>query len=162
VKASVRLGGLILAGLLLAGCAGPEPALYRPDVGPRQDRTVFNALNRVKATDAQRIAVLNEYDATNGKLRELVKQSRQVVQQWHDLDRTAPDFQAQVDTLAAKWATLNADEMKTRAIFDHNVAVTLGPRQWSQWQDFMLGDGYEANDVNDWNYSKRHSGQTGP
>jgi Spy/CpxP family protein refolding chaperone len=145
----VRFGCLILAGLLLAGCID-EPELYRPDTAPRQERTVLNALKRVKATDPQRIAVLNVYDATNGKLRGMVDQSRQVVRQWHELNRFAPDFQAQVDVLAAKWAALSADEMKTRATFDHDVAAVLGPKQWGEWQDFMNGEGYEPNAGNEW------------
>ena len=149
MRASARFGCLVLAGLLLAGCTD-DPELYRPDVAPRQERTVLNALSRVKASDPQRMAVLSAYDATNGKLRGLVKQSREVVRQWHELDRFAPDFQAQVDALAAKWAALSSAEMKTRATFDQEVANALGPKQWGQWQEFMSGEGYEPNAGNEW------------
>ena len=154
----MHIGCLILAGLLLAGCTD-DPELYRPDVAPRQERTVLYALKKVKATDAQRNAVLSAYDASNLKLRHLVDQSREVVRQWHALNRYAPDFDAQVDALAAKWGALNTAEMKTRSGFDHNVAAVLGPGQWSDWQDFMNGDGYEPNAGNEWT-GGRHGGSS--
>ena len=157
----MRIGCLILAGLLLAGCVD-DPELYRPDVAPRQERTVLYALKQVKASDPQRIAVLNAYDVSNGKLRTLVQQSREVVRQWHELDRFAPDFQAQADALSVKWAALNSAEMKTRATFDHDVAAVLGPKQWGEWQDFMNGEGYEPNAGNEWTGGRHGSPSASP
>lgn len=133
---NLRACGLVVWALLLAACAG-EPELSRPDVGPQQERTVLAALTKVSATDQQRIAVLNAYDSTNGRLRELATQSRQIIGRWHQLDRTAPDFSTQIDALAAQWASVNAAEMKARAAFEQGVAASLSPKQWNQWQDFM-------------------------
>jgi len=127
--------GLALT-LLLCACAG-EPELARPDTGPQQEKTVYTALTKVSASDEQKVAVLNAYDRSNDRLRQLASRSRKVLDEWRELDRRAPDFSAKVDTLAAQWGQINADEMKARAAYEQEVAAALGPKQWGQWQDFM-------------------------
>ncbi|MBL6751430.1 MAG: hypothetical protein ISP90_12955 [Nevskia sp.] len=134
---SLRLAVSLLAATLLAACAEKEPRLTRPDVGPRTEHTIYTAIDAVHASDAQRLAILDAYDASNGRLRELSAQSSQVMSQWRDLDRMAPGFTAQVDALAAQWASINAGEMKARAAFERQVAAILGTSQWGKWQDFM-------------------------
>lgn len=129
----------LLASALLA-CAS-DPELQRPDLGATPEKLMLNALTKVQASDAQRLAVLNAYDARNGQLVELGKRSRQIVAQWHKLDRTAPDFDQQIDSLAAQWAEVNAAEMKARAGYERALATQLTPSQWSQWQDYLRSVG---------------------
>lgn len=125
-----------LLAALLAACAD-DPSRVRPEIGATPEKLLLAALTKVEATDAQRLAVLNAYDARNGELVELEKQSREVVRQWNKLDRTAADFTAQVDTLATQWAGINAKEMRARAAYERELATQLTPSQWSRWQDFM-------------------------
>jgi Spy/CpxP family protein refolding chaperone len=127
--------GLALT-LLVCACSG-EPELSRPDTGPQEEKTVYAALTKVSATDEERVAVLNAYDRSNDRLRQLASQSRQILRDWRRLDRRAPDFSAKVDALAAQWAGLNSDEMKVRAGYEHDVAAVLTPKQWERWQKFM-------------------------
>lgn len=125
---------LLCAGLL--ACA-EDTELQRPEVGATPEKLMLAALTKVEANDAQRLAVLNAYDSRNGQLVELGKRSREVVAQWHKLDRTAPEFGGQVDALAAQWGEINTAEMKARAAYEHVLATQLTPSQWSKWQDFM-------------------------
>lgn len=126
--------------VLLLGCSG-EPEVRRVDVGPTPEKVVLAALTKVVATDAQRIAVLNAYDSRNSQLIALDKSAKQIITQWNRLDRTAPDYVQQVDALAAQWAQVNGDEMKTRAAYEHDLATTLSSSQWHQWQDFLRSVG---------------------
>lgn len=126
----------IVAGACLAACSS-APELSRPELGPRSERTVYAALDQVQSTDDERLRVLQAYDASNEHLRDLVKQSRDLLHEWDQLDRLAPDFPAKVDALAVRWAALNADEMKTRGSFERNVSTILTPKQWESWQKFM-------------------------
>ncbi len=126
----------LLAGALLACSSQPE--LQRPDLGATPEKLMLAALTKVKATDAQRLAVFNAYDSRNGKLDELSKRSREIVSQWHKLDRTAPDFNQKIATLSAQWAEVNAGEMQVRGAYEHEIATQLTPSQWSQWQDYMV------------------------
>ena len=96
------------------------------------------ALTKVKASDAQRLAVLNAYDSRNGRLAELARQSRQLVAQWYKLDRAAPDFEQQAEGLAVQWAEVNGAEMRARAGYEHALASQLTPQQWKEWQDYLL------------------------
>lgn len=130
-----NLLGLALVGLLTA--CSTEPEISRPDAGPQVEKTVYAALTKVAATDEQKVAVLNAYDRSNDHLRELAAESRRIVGEWRELDRLAPDYAGKADALSARWGQLNADEMKTRSTYEHDVAAALGPKQWSQWQDFM-------------------------
>ncbi|HZR35251.1 MAG TPA: hypothetical protein VFA75_07730 [Nevskia sp.] len=129
----------LLASILLA-CA-EDPELQRPELASTPERLMLAALTKVKASDAQRLAVLNAYDSRNGQLVALGKRSREIVAQWHKLDRTAPDFEQQVDALAAQWAELNGAEMKARAGYERAIATQLTPAQWSEWQDYMRSVG---------------------
>lgn len=144
----LRFAALLVA-VLLCACT-TEPELSRPDVGPRAETTVYDAIKKVAASDQQRLSILDAYDSSNGRLRSLAAQSRQVLARWRGLDRTAPDFSAQVDALAAQWAAVNADEMKTRAAFERSVATALSPAQWSTWQDFMRGRGAAEREQDDY------------
>ena len=135
--------------ILLSACVPTEPELERTDVGPHQERTMLNALERIKPSDEQRVAVLNAYDASNSRLRELSAQSRQIVTKWHQLNRLAPDFQDQVDALSLRWAEVNAQEMKTRAAYERSVALAITPKQWQQWQDFMNSQPPTRDDYGD-------------
>ena len=110
---------------------------------------MLNALERIKPSDEQRVAVLNAYDASNSRLRELSAQSRQIVTKWHQLNRLAPDFQDQVDALSLRWAEVNAQEMKTRAAYERSVALAITPKQWQQWQDFMNSQPPTRDDYGD-------------
>jgi hypothetical protein len=111
--------------------------MSRPDVGPRTEHTIYGAIQVVHASDAQRLAILNAYDTSNGRLRELSAQSAKVMAKWQDLDRTSPGFSGDVDALAAQWARLNGEEMQARGQFERQIASILGPSQWGKWQDFM-------------------------
>jgi hypothetical protein len=126
----------LLTGALLACSSQPE--LQRPDLGATPEKLMLAALTKVKATDAQRLAVFSAYDSRNGKLEELSRRSREIVSQWHKLDRTAPDFNQKIETLSAQWAEVNAGEMQARGAYEHEVATQLTPSQWSQWQDYMV------------------------
>jgi len=129
------LAAALLASALLA-CTN-DPELQRPDLAATPEKLMLAALTKVKATDAQRLAVLDAYDSRNGKLLELGRRSREIVAQWHRLDRTASDFEPRIDALAAQWAEVNAAEMKVRAGYEHAVATQLTPSQWSDWQDYL-------------------------
>jgi len=120
----------------LLGCVG-EPEVQRVDLGANPEKALLAGLSKVKASDAQRIAVLNAYDSRNGRLIALDKKSKQIIEQWYALHRTAPDYLQQVDALAAQWAQLNGDEMKARGVYEHDVAANLSAAQWSDLQDFM-------------------------
>lgn len=125
---------------ILLGCS-TEPEVRRVDVGPTPEKVVLAALTKVAATDTQRVAVLNAYDSRNNQLVALDKSAKQVITQWNRLDRTAPDYVQQVDALAAQWAQVNGDEMKTRAAYEHDLAATLSSSQWHKWQDFLRSVG---------------------
>jgi hypothetical protein len=129
----------LLASALLA-CAD-DPELQRPDLAATPEKLMLAALTKVKASDAQRLAVLNAYDSRNGQLVELGRRSREIVAQWQRLDRTAPDFEQRIDTLAGQWAEVSASEMRVRAGYEHAVATQLTPSQWSDWQDYMRSVG---------------------
>jgi hypothetical protein len=120
----------------LLGCVG-EPEVQRVDLAAHPEKAVLAALTKIKATEAQKIAVLNAYDSRNAHLVKLNKTSKLIIAQWYQLKRTAPDYLEQVDALAEQWAQVNSDEMKARAAYEHDVAVNLSPEQWSGWQDFM-------------------------
>ena len=126
---------LIVSGT--AGCASKDPILTRPDVGPRKERTVLAAITEVKASDTQRTAILKAYDARNDQLSALEHESHEILARWHQIDRLSPDFNQQIDELSVRWAQVNADEMKTRAGFEHDVALALDAGQWSHWQSYM-------------------------
>lgn len=130
---------IVVTALLAVGlvaCAD-QPELQHPDLGPTPEKLLLAALTKVEATDAQRVAVLNAYDSRNGKLEELSKRSRELVAQWHKLDRTAPDFNQKIEALAAEWAEINGNEMRVRSAYEHDLATQLSAAQWSKWQDFM-------------------------
>ncbi len=131
-----RIVAVLALAATLLGCAG-EPEVQRVDVGASPEKAMLAALTKVKASDPQRIAVLNAYDSRNGELVALDKSAKQIIKQWNNLDRTAPDYLQQVDTLAAQWAQVNGAEMKARGAYEHDLAASLSPGQWSQWQDFM-------------------------
>jgi len=120
----------------LLGCVG-EPEVQRVDLGANPEKALLVGLSKVKASDAQRIAVLNAYDNRNGQLVKLDNRSKRIIEQWYALSRTAPDYLQQVDTLAAQWAAVNSDEMKARGAYEHDVAANLSAAQWSDLQDFM-------------------------
>ncbi len=124
----------LAAGLL--ACVG-EPEVQRVDLAADSEKAVLAALTKVKASEAQRIAVLNAYDSRNGELVKLNRSSKQIIDQWYTLKRTAPDYLQQVDALAVKWAQVNADEMRARGAYEHELAANLSPGQWSGWLDFM-------------------------
>lgn len=126
---------LLCAGLL--ACAQDPPELERANLGASPEKLVLAALTKVKASDDQRRAVLDAYDSRNGQLEELSRHSRQILAQWHKLDRTAPDFERQVDALAGQWAEVNGAEMRARSGYERALASQLSASQWSQWQDFM-------------------------
>lgn len=129
---------LLCAGLL--ACA-QDPELERANLGASPERLVLAALTKVNASDAQRRAVLDAYDSRNGQLEELSRRSRQILAQWRKLDRTAPDFERQVDALAVQWAEVNGTEMRARSGYERALASQLSAAQWSQWQDFMRAVG---------------------
>ena len=129
---------LLLAVAGLGACAGRgEPEMTRPDLGAPPEKLVLAALDKVKATDEQRTAVLNAYDSRQQQLTDLAKRSRELVKQWHKLDRTAADFDQQVEALAAQWAQVNADEMKARSAYERSLATVLDAGQWKTWQSFQ-------------------------
>lgn len=132
-----RILALLAFAAILSGCASESPGVQRVDVGATPEKVVLVALTKVKANDDQQRAILNAYDSRNGELRALTKSSDKIIAQWYKLDRTAPDYLQQVDTLAAQWAQVNGDEMKARAAYEHEVAANLSAKQWSQWQDFI-------------------------
>ena len=120
----------------LLGCVG-EPEVQRVDLAATPEKAVLAALTKVKASEAQRIAILNAYDSRNGRLVKLNNSSKQIIAQWYSLKRTAPDYLQQVDTLAGQWAQVNSEEMKARGAYEHELAANLSADQWSGWQDFM-------------------------
>jgi hypothetical protein len=131
----VWIGGAVLSACLSACSSAPQ--LTRPDLGPRSERTVYAALDKVQSSDDERLRILQAYDASTDHLRDLAKQSRDLLREWDQLDRTAPDFTTKVEALATRWAALNDDEMRTRGRFEHSVATILTAKQWQTWQTFM-------------------------
>ena len=131
-----RTVAVLLLVAILSGCVS-EPGVQRVDLGGSPEKQVLAALTKVSATQPQKVAILNAYDSRNGELRALSRKSKEIIDQWYKLDRTAPDYLQQVDALAVQWAQVNGDEMKARAGYEHEVAATLSPKQWSQWQDYI-------------------------
>jgi hypothetical protein len=131
---------VLLCACLLA-CAEDSPELERANLAASPEKLVLAALTVVKASDGQRRAVLDAYDSRNGQLEDLDKRSRQILSQWHKLDRTAPDFEQKVDALAVQWSEVNGAEMRTRSAYERALASQLSAAQWSQWQDFMRAVG---------------------
>jgi hypothetical protein len=128
---------LLAAAAGLSACAAHEPEKMRPDLGATPEKLLLAGLDKVTATDAQRVAVLTAYDNRQEQLTDLAKRSRQIVSDWHKLDRTAPDYSAKVEALAQQWGQLNGDEMRARSAYEHDVASTLDAGQWKRWQSFM-------------------------
>jgi hypothetical protein len=126
----------ILLAASLLGCVS-EPGVERVDLDANTEKAVLEALTRIKATDPQKVAILNAYDSRNGRLKELEKSSRVIIGEWYKLKRTGPDYLQKVDALAEQWAQVNSDEMKARAVYERDIAVNLTAEQWNSWQDFM-------------------------
>ena len=90
-----RIVAVLALAATLLGCSS-EPEVQRVDLGASPEKAMLAALTKVKATDAQKVAVLNAYDSRNGELVTLDKSAKQIIKQWNKLDRTAPDYPQQI------------------------------------------------------------------
>lgn len=127
---------LLAALLVLAGCAQRAQIPGR-EFEQRPERTLYQALREVEASETQRVAVLNAYDRLDANLKVMSRQSQELIAEWRRLDRRAPAFPELARGMSERWAALAAERLVVESAFERDVAVALEPAQWQEWQQLM-------------------------
>lgn len=140
--------GLALASLVLVlvtACA-TEPVLPpAQSFEGRDEKGVLAVLRVVEATDSQREKILAAYDRDNPTLIKLAGQWRDLRRQWERLDRRDAGFVAAAEVIATQRMAVAAEQIRIAARFEQDVAATLEPEQWKEWQELwiLIGDPQE-------------------
>ena len=126
----------------------------RTDYGARYEKQVFFALKAVKATDEQRLQVLQAFDEADPQLATLSSESVRVSDSWRKLDPRDKNYQAQAEQLAQHQGELSSEKLRVRAEFNRKVAAVLDRSQWSGWTNLFRvgslnedGDPYDFRDL---------------
>jgi len=121
---------------LLAACA-PRPAARPGEVfSVRPEKGVFLALKEARASDAQRHAILQAWDASTPRLQTLAQQAESLLEEWRDLDPRDTAFGTTAELLASKLSSVTRERMVLSAEFDGRVAAALDEDQWEAWQRY--------------------------
>ena len=131
-----------LCGLLLAACAaGPSRnGPMQPPRGNVYERQVLGAMMAVQVNDAQRLVILNAFDALMPALKTADQDSARMRQRWETLDARAPDYASRSEALAVESGDAAARHLRALAAFNAQVAQTLTESQWQQWSKIMSAD----------------------
>lgn len=106
------------------------------DFSARPEKAVFLALKEAGATDEQRRAILEAWDATNPRLETLAGQAESLLEQWRGLDARGEAYRTTADLLASRFSAVARERMVLSAKFDARVAAALDEDQWEAWQQY--------------------------
>lgn len=125
---------VLCAALVLEACAS-HPGFEAPgDFAVPSERGMFIALADVGASDKQRLAVMDTWDETHGRLNALGDEAQRVLQDWRELERRDAGFAKQSSSLAKRYSEIARERMTVVAKFEMRVASILDERQWDRWQ----------------------------
>lgn len=159
MRLSAAPAALLAAAVLaisIAGCSS-APSRFpflsaRTDYGARYEKQVFFALKAVKATDEQRLQVLQAFDVADPQLSTLSSEGQRVSDSWRKLDPRDKNYQEQAEQLAKHQGELSSEKLRVRAEFNRKVAAVLDHSQWSGWTNlFRVGSLNEDGDPYDFN-----------
>lgn len=142
----LRSLALASAVLLLLGACATDPVLPpAQSFEGRDEKGVLAVLRSVEATDPQREKVLASFDQYNPTLLKLAHEWRDLRGQWERLDRRDPAFAASAETIAVRRTAIAGEQIRLAAAFEQQVAATLTPEQWKDWQELwsLVGDPME-------------------
>lgn len=131
--------------LLVSACASDPVVPPAQSFEGRDEKGVLAVLRNLEATDPQREKILASYDKNNPTLLKLAHEWRDLRMQWERLDRNDAGFVAAADAIATRRMAIAGEQIRVAAAFEQEVAATLTPQQWKDWQELwsLIGDPYE-------------------
>lgn len=133
ITEAVRLAPGVMLALAIAGCATPA-AKPAETLATPSEREMFVTLKEIKATDKQRLAVMDAWDDSHARLVSLEEEAQRIREDWFDLSRREPAFVKKSSALARRQGEILQERLQLTGKFEAKVASILTEDQWQQWQ----------------------------
>lgn len=130
----MRVAVFFAAAALATACVRQPPVGGGKSFTPNTEMAIYDALGKSQAGTAQSRQILTAYDEYSSAYETVDRERHTLVQRWRRLDRRSPQFEVQIQKLAAQWAETQRRSVMLAGAFDRKVASTLTPQQWAAWQ----------------------------